>query len=65
MHKPEQLVYLTFYERGGGYVVDKRTTTNGCPFLVGMQRAVILVLRAPIDPTLVHFVGDWAEPRAA
>jgi hypothetical protein len=61
----EQLIYLTFYGRDDGYVVDKRTTTNGCPFLIGIQRTVTLVLRAPVDPQSVQFVGDWTEPLAS
>jgi hypothetical protein len=60
----EQLVYLTFYASGGGYAFEKRTTTNGCPFLVGIRRTVILALRAPVDPVSVRFIGDWEEPRA-
>jgi hypothetical protein len=60
----EQLVYITFYGSGGSYTLEKRTASNGCPFLVGIGRTVVLVLRAPVDPSSVHFAGDWAEPRA-
>jgi hypothetical protein len=51
----EQVVWLTFESFGSGYRLDKRTASNGCVLLMGLRRTLILVLRAPVDPSTVEF----------
>lgn len=51
----EQVIWLTFESLGDGYRLDKRTASNGCVLLMGVRRTLVLVLRAPIDPSTVEF----------
>ena len=51
----DDIVSLTLYNVGGSFVVDKQTIDNGCALDVGIQRSVMLVLRAPIDARRVQF----------
>ena len=61
----EGLVTLTMNGVGGRVVVDKQVVSNGCPWLIGLERTVVLRLRQPLDPSLVDFEASLAKVQQA
>ena len=52
----DQLIDMTFEAESDGYLISKRElTSNGCPFLVGLSRTIVLRLRQPVDAASVQF----------
>ena len=51
----DQVTWLTFQATAGGYRIDRRVVDNGCPFMIALGRSIVLVLRAPLDASLVEF----------
>ena len=61
----DQLIQLTFEAaETGGYLISKRELShNGCPFLVGIGRTVVLHLRWPVNALSVRFDAVEASVR--
>ncbi|HYI22060.1 MAG TPA: hypothetical protein VEX62_05415 [Candidatus Limnocylindrales bacterium] len=58
----EQLVSLTFRTTDLGYSIEKREFSNrSCTFLIGLDRSVVLTLRAPVDARTVEFDAQEAS----
>jgi hypothetical protein len=57
----DQGIWLNFHKFGDGYRIIKRETSNGCGFMIGTFRTVVMVTRLPIDPARVSFNAPEAD----